>query len=79
MSFSTVEDYNALSDAEVLARSRTEPEFFAVLVRRYEAPLLRRARANAIEWPQAVRDVWLLFVPPDKVSERPDFYEQHRQ
>ncbi len=41
---STTEDYGALGDAEVLARSRKEPELFAVLVRRYEAPLLRRAR-----------------------------------
>ncbi len=37
-------DVNALGDAEVLARSRSEPELFAVLVRRYEAPFLRRAR-----------------------------------
>jgi len=43
MSFSTVEDYGALSDAEILARVRKEPELFAILVRRYEAPLLRRA------------------------------------
>lgn len=34
----------ALSDAELLARSRREPELFAVLVRRYESALLRRAR-----------------------------------
>ena len=43
MSFSNAE-LTALSDAEVLARSRREPELFAILVRRYEAPLLRRAR-----------------------------------
>lgn len=41
---SSEEDPGALSDAEVLARSKKEPELFAVLVRRYEAPLLRRAR-----------------------------------
>lgn len=34
-----------LSDAEVLARSQKEPDLFALLVRRYEAPLLRRAKA----------------------------------
>lgn len=44
MSFSTLEDFGALSDAEVLARSRREPELFAVLVRRHEAALLRRAK-----------------------------------
>lgn len=43
MDFSTAE-LNALSDAEVLARSRKEPDLFAILVRRYEAALLRRAR-----------------------------------
>lgn len=45
MSFSTSEDLAALSDAEVLARAAKEPELFAILVRRYEAALLRRARA----------------------------------
>lgn len=43
MSFSTTE-LSALTDAEVLARSQKEPDLFALLVRRYEAPLLRRAR-----------------------------------
>ena len=43
MSFSTTGS-DTLSDAEALARSRKEPELFAVLVRRYEAALLRRAR-----------------------------------
>jgi len=43
MSFSTTE-LDMLSDAEALARSRREPELFAILVRRYEAALLRRAR-----------------------------------
>lgn len=44
MSFSTTEDLVELSDAELLKRSRRSPELFAILVRRYEAPLLRRAR-----------------------------------
>lgn len=43
MTFSTTE-LAELSDAEVLARSQKEPELFALLVRRYEAALLRRAR-----------------------------------
>jgi RNA polymerase sigma-70 factor (ECF subfamily) len=43
MTFSTAE-LSTLSDAEVLARSQKEPDLFAILVRRYEAPLLRRAR-----------------------------------
>ena len=41
---SFTEDFSALSDAEILARSQKEPELFAVLVRRYEDALLRRAR-----------------------------------
>lgn len=45
---SSAEDIGALSDVEVLRRSHKEPELFAVLVRRYEAPLLRRA--NKILW-----------------------------
>lgn len=45
MTFSNrIEDLGTLGDAEVLARSGREPELFAVLVRRYEAALLRRAR-----------------------------------
>ena len=44
MAFSTAEGADGLSDAEILARSRKEPGLFAELVRRYEAPLLRRAR-----------------------------------
>lgn len=41
---SSTPDVSALSDAEVLARSRREPALFSVLVHRYEAALLRRAR-----------------------------------
>src|SRR3989344_2222430 len=43
-SSSFAEDFGSLEDAEVLARSRRDPELFAILVRRYETPLLRRAR-----------------------------------
>ena len=43
MSLSTT-DLSLLTDAEVLARSQKEPDLFALLVRRYEAALLRRAR-----------------------------------
>ncbi len=45
MTFSNAEDFGALPDAQVLARARREPELFAILVRRHEAALLRRARA----------------------------------
>jgi RNA polymerase sigma-70 factor (ECF subfamily) len=35
----------ALSEAAILARAKREPELFREIVRRYEAPLLRRAQA----------------------------------
>lgn len=44
MTFGNTEDVAALSDAELLLRSQKEPELFTVLVRRFEAPLLRRAK-----------------------------------
>ena len=43
MSFSTNE-LDTLMDAEILTRSQKEPNLFAILVRRYEEALLRRAR-----------------------------------
>jgi len=62
MSFSSfAEDASAWGDAEVLARSRREPELFAVLVRRYEAALLRRARKillNPEDAEEAVQDAF---------------------
>src|SRR3989344_1421004 len=62
MTFSnTSEDLSALTDLEVLTRSKGEPELFAVLVRRYEAPLLRRARtilADPEEAKEAVQDAF---------------------
>ncbi|MBI2409428.1 sigma-70 family RNA polymerase sigma factor [Candidatus Kaiserbacteria bacterium] len=63
MSFSNhSEDLGALSDAELLARARKEPELFALLVRRYEAPLLRRAKAilrSPEEAEEAVQDAFV--------------------
>lgn len=39
----SLEEDVPLSDEEVLARSTTEPALFALLVRKYEAPFLRKA------------------------------------
>ena len=61
MPFSNVEDFSALTDAEVLARASREPALFALLVRRYEAALLRRARtilADPEEAKEAVQDAF---------------------
>ena len=62
MSFSSfTEDTSALSDAEILTRSQKEPELFALLVRRYEAALLRRARrilSSPLDAEEAVQDAF---------------------
>jgi RNA polymerase sigma-70 factor, ECF subfamily len=62
MAFSSIAaDLNALSDAALLSRSQTEPELFALLVRRYEAPFLRRAKTvlyNAEDAEEAVQDAF---------------------
>lgn len=44
LGFSTTDEAGKLSDEEVLARSRREPWLFAVLIDRYEAAFLRKAR-----------------------------------
>src|SRR3989344_9132820 len=57
----TAEDLADLTDAEILGRSQREPALFAILVRRYEAPLLRRARtilADPEEAKEAVQDAF---------------------
>ncbi len=73
MSFSNLtEDLGALSDAEVLARPRREPELFSILVRRYEAALLRRARKilfSLEDAEEAVQDAFTkMYLYADKYS-----------
>lgn len=73
MSFSSdTEDLGVLSDAEVLARAQREPELFSVLVRRYEAPLLRRARKilfSIEDAEEAVQDAFTkMYLYADKYS-----------
>jgi len=74
MSFSTTEDLNTLSDAEILARSRKEPNLFAILVRRYEAPLLRRARTilrNPEDAEESVQDAFTkMYLYSDKYHQQ---------
>jgi RNA polymerase sigma-70 factor, ECF subfamily len=71
MSFSTTA-LDTLSDAEVLARSQKEPELFALLVRRYEAALLRRARTilkSPEDAEEAVQDAFTkMYLYADKYS-----------
>lgn len=73
MSFSSFsDDISNLSDAEVLARSQKEPDLFAMLVRRYEAPLLRRARrilSSPEDAEEAVQDAFTkMYLYADKYS-----------
>lgn len=74
MDFSTAEDLGALSDVELLARSQRKPELFAILVRRYEAPLLRRARTilrNPEDAEEAVQDAFTkMYLYADKYREQ---------
>ncbi len=42
---STGDDLSVLTDAEILVRLKRNPSLFALIVRRYEQPFLRRARA----------------------------------
>ena len=73
MSFSNTE-LAQLSDAEVLARSEKEPELFAVLVHRYEAALLRRARrvlSSPEDAEEAVQDAFTkMYLYADKYHEQ---------
>ena len=74
MSFSTTLDPHALSDAELLSRSKREPELFAILVRRYEAPLLRRAQKilfSPEDAEEAVQDAFTkMYLYADKYQEQ---------
>jgi RNA polymerase sigma-70 factor (ECF subfamily) len=74
MSFSTAEDINALSDSEILARCKREPNLFAILVRRYESALLRRARrilSSPEDAEEAVQDAFTkIYLYADKYREQ---------
>jgi len=74
MSFSTNEGLDALSDVEILARCKREPELFAILVRRYEAALLRRAHKilfSPEDAEEAVQDAFTkMYLYADKYQEQ---------
>jgi len=73
MDFSTT-DLSALTDAEVLSRARKEPGLFTVLVHRYEAALLRRARTilrNPEDAEEAVQDAFTkMYLYADKYHDQ---------
>ena len=61
MSFGNIEEYANLSDADALSRSKHHPVLFGLIVRRYEAPFLRRARrvlGNSEDATEAVQDAF---------------------
>ncbi len=76
MTFSSeAEDLSALSDVELLAKSKKDPELFALLVRRYEAPFLRRAKTilfSPEDAEEVVQDAFTkIYLYADKYEERP--------
>ena len=74
MGFSTTE-LSDPTDAELLARSQKEPNLFAILVRRYEAALLRRARVilfSPEDAEEAVQDAFTkMYLYADRYHEQP--------
>lgn len=75
MTFSSfAEDFGALRDAELLARAQKEPEIFAIIVRRYEAPLLRRAKRilkSPEDAEEAVQDAFVkMYLYADRYQEQ---------
>ncbi len=73
MAFSTA-DSSAFTDAELLARSRQDPDLFSILVRRYEAALLRRAKTilkSPEDAEEAVQDAFTkMYLYADKYHEQ---------
>ncbi|MBI4065693.1 sigma-70 family RNA polymerase sigma factor [Candidatus Kaiserbacteria bacterium] len=71
---SFTDDTSEISDAELLARSKRVPALFAILVRRYEAPLLRRARKILFsheDAEEAVQDAFTkMYLYADKYHEQ---------
>lgn len=56
LGFSTTDKVSTLPDEEVLARSRSEPWLFAVLLDRYQEPFLRKAR-GVIHSPEDAEEI----------------------
>jgi RNA polymerase sigma-70 factor (ECF subfamily) len=61
LGLTTTDDAGELSDEEILLRSQTQPWLFRVLVDRYEAPFMRKARAivfNPLDAEEIVQDAF---------------------
>lgn len=72
LGFTTSENANDLSDEEVLYRSQNQPWLFRVLVDRYEAAFLRKARTivfNPLDAEEIVQDAFTkIYVHANKFS-----------
>lgn len=69
------ETIDTLSDVELLARSQQNSEWFRYLVRRYEAPFLRRAKTivhNAEDAEEVVQDAFTkMYLYANRYTEQP--------
>jgi RNA polymerase sigma-70 factor (ECF subfamily) len=72
LGFTTSENANELSDEEVLTRSQSQPWLFRVLVDRYEAAFLRKARSivfNPLDAEEIVQDAFTkIYINADKFT-----------
>lgn len=70
LGFTTTDNAGDLSDEEVLLRSQSQPWLFRVLVDRYEAPFMRKARSivfNPLDAEEIVQDAFTkIYVNADK-------------
>lgn len=66
----SIKDAEELSDEEVLYASRSQPWLFVVLVRRYEAPFMRKVRRivfNPLDAEEVVQDAFTkIYINADK-------------
>ena len=72
LGFTTSDNVDDLSDEEVLRRSQTQPWLYGVLVDRYQAAFLRKARTivfNPLDAEEIVQDAFTkIYVHADKFS-----------
>jgi RNA polymerase sigma-70 factor (ECF subfamily) len=72
LGLTTIDDAGELSDEEVLTRSQNQPWLFRVLVNRYEAAFLRKARSivfNPLDAEEIVQDAFTkIYVHANKFS-----------
>lgn len=72
LGITTTESAGELSDEEILIRSQVQPWLFRILVDRYEAPFMRKARSiifNPLDAEEVVQDTFTrIYVNADKFT-----------